>query len=497
MLLAMAMVLGMSLTTFAAPGDEPDPLTTTITVGGDKVTATTEAALVPILVPVYDGSGYKGWDFASGVTEDIVGMSVEDIVDAADATVVNGINEGLSSLTLSSLTPESGYVGATKVGNNYTVVFEDVTAGLYAIKARDAANVYEYSWMVANVNYTSTDGVAGLSPVTVTAKGSSNQPEKTVEAKNQSVSEGDQVEYTVTAHYPVFATDSTARVFEISDEITGGTIVAGTLKVNDVAVTTTPDDTYGLTAEVGENTFTLSLKAATDYKPAQADAELTITYTVEVGEVTSEAPLSNKVSTNINGQTRQAVVITPSAKVEITKTDESGETITATEAAFQLYVKYEEGMNGTRATVKTSSGDEVEVLPVGDPVDTVSGIATFDGLDAQKTYYVKETKAPEGFAVDEYAHELVSVGEISSTTAPASEEEYDGVPTMVTTYTVPDYTQVTGFAVENNGLNFIDQTLASLPSTGGIGTTIFTIGGCAIMIIAAGLYFSLRRKNVK
>ena len=39
--------------------------------------------------------------------------------------------------------------------------------------------------------------------------------------------------------------------------------------------------------------------------------------------------------------------------------------------------------------------------------------------------------------------------------------------------------------------------LSSLPSTGGIGTTIFTIGGCAIMIIAAGLYFATRRKSAK
>lgn len=39
--------------------------------------------------------------------------------------------------------------------------------------------------------------------------------------------------------------------------------------------------------------------------------------------------------------------------------------------------------------------------------------------------------------------------------------------------------------------------LTSLPSTGGIGTTIFTIGGCAIMIVAAGLFFASRRKSTK
>ena len=40
-------------------------------------------------------------------------------------------------------------------------------------------------------------------------------------------------------------------------------------------------------------------------------------------------------------------------------------------------------------------------------------------------------------------------------------------------------------------------TMTSLPSTGGIGTTIFTIGGCAIMILAAALYFATRRKTVR
>lgn len=39
--------------------------------------------------------------------------------------------------------------------------------------------------------------------------------------------------------------------------------------------------------------------------------------------------------------------------------------------------------------------------------------------------------------------------------------------------------------------------LSNLPSTGGIGTTIFTIGGCLIMVIAAALFFASRRKAAK
>ena len=40
-----------------------------------------------------------------------------------------------------------------------------------------------------------------------------------------------------------------------------------------------------------------------------------------------------------------------------------------------------------------------------------------------------------------------------------------------------------------------DTKLNALPSTGGIGTTIFTIAGCVIMIAAAGLFFASRKKS--
>ena len=42
-----------------------------------------------------------------------------------------------------------------------------------------------------------------------------------------------------------------------------------------------------------------------------------------------------------------------------------------------------------------------------------------------------------------------------------------------------------------------DSKLSALPSTGGIGTTIFTIAGCVIMIAAAGLFFASRKKTNK
>ena len=42
-----------------------------------------------------------------------------------------------------------------------------------------------------------------------------------------------------------------------------------------------------------------------------------------------------------------------------------------------------------------------------------------------------------------------------------------------------------------------DTKLNALPHTGGIGTTIFTIAGCLIMVTAAGLFFASRKRTNK
>ena len=55
---------------------------------------------------------------------------------------------------------------------------------------------------------------------------------------------------------------------------------------------------------------------------------------------------------------------------------------------------------------------------------------------------------------------------------------------------------VTGVVAENpQNIFMLDTQISQLPSTGGIGTTIFTIAGCVIMIAAAGLFFASRKKS--
>ena len=63
--------------------------------------------------------------------------------------------------------------------------------------------------------------------------------------------------------------------------------------------------------------------------------------------------------------------------------------------------------------------------------------------------------------------------------------------------TVTEIVEIGEDGTEKPVTDIPNTKLASLPSTGGIGTTIFTIGGCAIMIIAAALFFATRRKAEK
>ena len=140
------------------------------------------------------------------------------------------------------------------------------------------------------------------------------------------------------------------------------------------------------------------------------------------------------------------------------------------------------------------------------------GRINFSGLDAGH-YILQETKAPAGYSVDTREHkvEITAVYYTAADAAAANAKpgmlksysiKIDGSATSTyeATYEKPDENAELVAVVDKRqeGMTQIKNTkLGNLPSTGGIGTTIFTIGGCAIMIIAAGLFFASRRKSSK
>ncbi len=324
--------------------------------------------------------------------------------------------------------------------------------------------------------------VNSKTPITVQTKGAENQVTKTVSAGDESVAAGDEVQYTVTVQYPYISANYTNPTFKITDTLTKATFLIDDA-AHKVAVNGVESDNYIISDSNGTATLTIDF---VKYDPSKAGDTITITYWVKVaGDVSSENPLENKVTSELkltpdgeSTKTEYKVVSTP-VKVVIEKFDADNNSKLLPGATFELY--------------KGSTTDYVEgtSVPVATKITGEDGRLTFDGLDAQENYYIVETVAPDGYKVDKTPIQLErpdNYNNPTKTTTPPS--EVNGVRTITTTYTFNDF--------GSNGIHRVaNTTLSALPETGGIGTTIFTIGGCIIMIAAAGLFFASRRKSSK
>ena len=97
----------------------------------------------------------------------------------------------------------------------------------------------------------------------------------------------------------------------------------------------------------------------------------------------------------------------------------------------------------------------------------------FGGLLANQTYYLKETKAPDGFILEDRTY-TVRIDKNGAVTFLLDGETVDS---------------------EHNNL-FVENTSSLvLPETGGAGTILYTAGGAALLALAGLMYMILRRKG--
>ena len=113
---------------------------------------------------------------------------------------------------------------------------------------------------------------------------------------------------------------------------------------------------------------------------------------------------------------------------------------------------------------------------VGSNIVINNGTASFRGLEGNKTYYLKQTKAPTGYKI--YDDKIIVLKSASDETV------YDTNTYEVITMTNNIYT-----------VNVVNQAIGALPFTGGEGTVIYIVIGLLLVILAIVFIVIYKKKN--
>ena len=467
-IMAMVMVLAMSVPTFAA-GENA-----TITLKRfDKANKVEYMQIIQ-----KDETKTSGWAFTNGAGKCFT--EAFELTDSEDAQqqVIWGLIKyndnsvklptGVTAVTATAakidlaLSKVAALTGFTVAKNKESI--EVNAAGVYAIKAEETG--FTYKTATAYVGF--GEPYPTLTGAEVTAKKSPTSVDKIVADDDHVVAIGDIVTYTIEAYVPFIAAANTDnRTFTITDKITGADYyLAGPNSVNNVTMVGKDGQVGTIVVNEDGKGFTIDLsKLVADTSNPNAGKKITVTYTAKVKELTVENTAGSHTADATYGGNNVPVKLF-TGEITLLKYGDSDANVlkdaefevSKDEAATPLKFKLQENGNYRYAPDAEDASTVVKT--------NAEGKIVVEGLNVG-TYHFKETKAPEGYSINTDGKDIT----LTQT----------GVATAI---------------VKASGkLN--DTKLNALPSTGGIGTTIFTIGGCAIMIVAAGLFFATRRKTQK
>ena len=187
---------------------------------------------------------------------------------------------------------------------------------------------------------------------------------------------------------------------------------------------------------------------------------------------------SGQGGSNPQGETPEDKVIVFTYQLNGTKVDATDKNKTLKDAEFKLQRQSDNKWAQITDGKVTAWGDEGNATVVKSDDNGNFSVA---GLD-DGTYNVKETKAPAGY--DLPADPFV----VTLTAQTKNNQEWDGTP-------------ANALINPTNGQfneTFVNNAGSSLPSTGGMGTTILYAAGAAIVLVAAfGIAFAVRRRNAR
>lgn len=204
--------------------------------------------------------------------------------------------------------------------------------------------------------------------------------------------------------------------------------------------------------------------------------------------------------------TPEDTVITYTGELKIVKVDEENKETKLSGAVFDIYrvaTANEIADEGVEKETIKINGTDTLVIKVGTTDATgEDGKTSVPGLDVG-TYYAVETVAPEGYSVDSTPIPLELTVVSTDPTLDANGDMGEG--DKVTNYTDTSASEANKSVVENYKVTWktegeVEKSITNkkgltLPGTGGIGTTIFTAGGLALVVLAGVLFIVYMKKQ--
>jgi len=405
------------------------------------------AALTPDGYSFADGSTIKA--AADALAFGIAGGTITPIGSAVTATAATGDKATIENL------PAGWYIAVVSGTNDTSFIYQNMI--IDAMPVVDAANNGYMS--AANVTFEvkhTTD--------TVTKTVGSDKVEST-----DKYSVGDKVPFEITTNIPNYPNPSKVATFKITD--TPDDLTDIITETGDDAMTVT---VAGTVVARGSDTYTVTqsgdgfiITFAKDFILAHPGQAVVVSYkaTIKSTATITDAGLTadNTAKITFNPNPNEDGTVEPNDKTElytygvnVFKYEQDGETKKKlTGAKFVLYKE-----DGT-----TVAGQETAV--------DSNGYVSWKGL-AAGSYKLVETQAPAGYKLNS-----------------------NPIPVTITKDAAKQDDRATANVTENYFLqvDVPNEKGATLPATGGIGTTIFHIAGAALVLGAGILLISKKRMN--
>lgn len=530
-LMAMTMILSMSMTVFAEEAPK-GTLTVNNTVAGKTLdlyqifTATkNEAGNVAYTL----NSAYEGFfknntriPGSESLTGEALSEKAYDYVNTQVGT--NGDAETAKTFAkdmLGWILDSNNNITATKTVETTatSTQISGLAYGYYLVYPKGATDT---STAPGNQTYTSAASLVSITADTATINMKSNYPtvvKKVNDNKNaDDVNIGETVTYTLTSKVPDM-TGYTSYVFNFKDTLSAGLTFKEitSVKVGDTTITKVDagqeaNNTYTLTQAGQSITITMNNFLASNKDNTGKEIKVTYTATLNKDAVTgfdanknsATVEYSNDPSNNTKGESEPSKVDVHTFNFTIfkyylknqnNKDDKTG----LANAEFELY-KANGGEAGDKVNIKKVTDGEYrvatpeEVGAEGFESDVIvsgtDGKVLVKGLDAG-TYYLRETKAPEGY------NKLLS--DIKVEIKPV----YDQTTGKLKSYSV-DYTYngttTSGISITSIGnspeVAVENKTGVQLPSTGSNGALMVTLAGIVLFgVLTASKAFGKKKAN--